>query len=75
MITELNFSTMVGKKVRKKDIVVLLDGRLGQVLDLVTERVFKIKILETDHVDYFEDSKVKLKKQFFLNQLKDLAGL
>lgn len=75
MTMEINFSTMVSKKVRKKDIVVLLDGRLGQVLDLVTESVFKIKILETEHVDYFEGSKVKLKKQYVLNQLKDLAGL
>lgn len=74
IITEIHRNTMTEKQVRKGDLVVLLDGREGKVLEQVMihpKKVFKIKILG-GHIDYFEELKVRLKKQHFINVLKDI---
>lgn len=73
IITEIHRNTMTKKQLRKGDLVVLLDGREGKVLEQVMihpKKVFKIKILG-GHIDCFEELKVRLKKQHFINVLKD----
>lgn len=61
--------------IRKRDTITLLDGREGTVLELVTQmpaKVYKVEISADKHIEYLDETKLKLKKQHVLNKWKDL---
>lgn len=77
IITEIHRKTMAEKEMRKGDLVVLLDGREGKIMELVAippQKVFRIKVFDKGYIDYFEESKLRLKKQHFINALRDIIG-
>jgi len=64
--------------IRKRDLITLLDGREAKVLELITEnptKVFKVEIVADKHVEYLDESKLKLKKQHVINKWKDMIPL
>lgn len=61
--------------IRKKDLVFLPDGSFGQTLEaFVTDRsrVYKIRKIDSNEILYFDETKVKLKKQHVRNFLTDI---
>lgn len=57
-------------KIRRNDIVLLPDGSEGKVLDTIATQGMEIyKINKQGHEDYFDESKVRLKKRHLLNLL------
>jgi hypothetical protein len=62
--------------IRKNDIVTLLDGAQGKVIDIITTevaKVYKIRIKNSQEIGYFDENKVKLQKSStlsaFLNRI------
>jgi hypothetical protein len=65
------------KRIRKRDVVALADGSFGRVVKIVTtnpQRVLKVESLNDNRVEYFDESKLMLKKQTLENRIKDLIG-
>jgi len=64
------------KQIRKKDKVSLLDGREAEVVDVINvskETVFKVQVIAARRdIEYFDKSKLRLKKQHVHNFLKDV---
>jgi menaquinone-dependent protoporphyrinogen IX oxidase len=61
--------------IRKRDLITLLDGREAKVLELITQmptKVFKVEITADKHVEDWDESKLKLKKQHLINKWKDM---
>ncbi|AYB29587.1 hypothetical protein [Chryseolinea soli] len=61
--------------IRKRDLITLLDGREAKVLELITQmpaKVFKVEITADKHVEYLDESKLKLKKQHLINKWRDM---
>jgi hypothetical protein len=65
------------KQIRKKDRVTLLDGREARVVDVITVSkaiVFKVQVIAArKDIEYFDESKIRLKKQHVHNLLKDMV--
>ena len=64
--------------IRKRDLITLLDGREAKVLELITQmpaKVFKVEITTDKHVEYLDESKLKLKKQHLINKWKDMISV
>ena len=55
----------------KGDRVTLLSGKEGEILDQVDAalRTYRIRLIETNEIVYFDDTKFKLKRKHFLNVL------
>lgn len=55
----------------KGDEVMLASGQLGKILGLVDEYVktYRIQLLESREIVYFDESKLTLKRKHFLNRL------
>lgn len=64
------------KQIRIKDRVALLDGREATVVDVITVSqvtVFKVQVIARRRdIEYFDESKIRLKKQHLHNLLRDL---
>jgi hypothetical protein len=58
------------KDIRKRDTVVLPDGTFGEALEVFTtdhSKVYKIRRFDNEEVQYFDDSKVELRKRHVKN--------
>ena len=64
------------KQIRIKDRVALLDGREARVVDVINvsqATVFKVQVIaRRKDIEYFDESKIRLKKQHLQNRLRDV---
>lgn len=64
------------KQIRIKDRVALLDGREARVVDVINvsqATVFKVQVIaRRKDIEYFDESKIRLKKQHLHNLLRDV---
>lgn len=63
------------KKIGKNDTVVLPDGCLGRALDVYSTaegRMYKIQRMDNREIQYFDESKVVMKKRNLWNSLLTL---
>jgi hypothetical protein len=62
------------KKIRKRDMVILKNGKIGMVLNearVSDIRILEIEIIDDKQIEYVQDSNLKLQKQWFWNFLLD----
>lgn len=66
------------KQIRIKDRVALLDGREARVVDVINvsqATVFKVQVIaRRKDIEYFDESKIRLKKQHLQNRLRDVLS-
>lgn len=66
------------KQIRIKDRVALLDGREARVVDVINvsqATVFKVQVIaHRKDIEYFDESKIRLKKQHVQNLLRDVLS-
>lgn len=56
----------------KGDRVILLTGQEGEILERLDEKLktYRIRLLETKEIVYFDETKLKLKRRHILNWLR-----
>jgi hypothetical protein len=62
------------KKIRKRDMVILKNGKIGLVLNeakVSDVRILEIEIIDDKQIEYAQDSNLKLIKQWFWNFILD----
>jgi preprotein translocase subunit YajC len=60
----------------KGDRVILLTGQEGVILQRLDEKLktYRIRILETKEIVYFDETKLKLKRRHIFNLLRGSKG-
>lgn len=60
----------------KGDRVILLTGQEGEILQRLDEKLktYRIRILETKEIVYFDETKLKLKRRHIFNLLRGRKG-
>jgi hypothetical protein len=62
------------KKIRKRDMVLLKNGKIALVLNeakVSDVRILEIEIIDDKQIEYVQDSNLKLIKQWFWNFILD----
>ena len=62
------------KKIRKRDMVILKNGKIGLVLNeakVSDVRILEIELIDDKQIEYVQDSNLKLQKQWFWNFILD----
>lgn len=70
MTTTVNIQPRMAR-LYKGDRVLLLSGNEGEVLNLIDEalRTYRIRLIDSSEIVYFDETKLKLKRKHFLNVL------
>ncbi len=72
MMTMMTLTIMIKKTdMHKGDRVMLLSGQEGEIMECLdsTLKTYRIRVVKSKEIVYFDESKLKLKRRHFLNVL------